>query len=40
MTGGAGLSAGISQGLDKVADGLVRRQQVQQQKVKKSQNMH
>ena len=39
MTGGAGLSAGISQGLDKVADGLVRRQQVQQQSAMFNQQM-
>ena len=39
MTGGAGLSAGISQGLDKVADGLVRRQQVQQQSALFNQQM-
>ena len=31
MTGGAGLAMGISQGLDKAADGMVRRQQIQQQ---------
>ena len=39
MTGGAGLSAGISQGLDKVADGLVKRQQVQQQSALFNQHM-
>ena len=39
MTGGAGLSAGISQGLDKVADGLVRRQQVQLQSAMFNQQM-
>ena len=39
MTGGAGLSAGITQGLDKVADGLVRRQQVQQQSAMFNQQM-
>ena len=39
MTGGAGLSAGISQGLDKVADGLVKRQQVQQQSAMFNQQM-
>ena len=39
MTGGAGLSAGISQGLDKVADGMVRRQQVQQQSAMFNQQM-
>ena len=39
MTGGAGLSAGISQGLDKVADGLVKRQQIQQQSAMFNQQM-
>ena len=39
MTGGAGLAMGISQGLDKAADGMVRRQQIQQQSAMFNQQM-
>lgn len=39
MTGGAGLAMGISQGLDKAADGMVRRQQVQMQSAMFNQQM-
>ena len=39
MTGGVGLAMGISQGLDKAADGIVRRQQIQQQSAMFNQQM-
>ena len=39
MTGGTGLAMGISQGLDKAADGMVRRQQIQQQSAMFNQQM-
>ena len=39
MTGGAGLAMGISQGLDKAADGMVRRQQIQMQSAMFNQQM-